>query len=137
MKERFLSAGDRALIVEFGDRIDRRLSHDVLRLNATIRSKALSGVVETVPTFRSLMIHFDPLVTTRGDLEHAIRSLLDHDLGQRSEATLWRIPVCYEGELAPDLTEVAQLTGLTPGEVVAMHSRRQSNAGAPRVGASQ
>jgi len=123
MKERFLSAGDRALIVEFGDRIDRRLSHDVLRLNATIRSKALSGVVETVPTFRSLMIHFDPLVTTRGDLEHAIRSLLDHDLGQRSEATLWRIPVCYEGELAPDLTEVAQLTGLTPGEVVAMHSR--------------
>jgi len=123
MKERFLSAGDRALIVEFGDRIDRRLRHDVLRLNATIRSKALSGVVETVPTFRSLMIHFDPLVTTRGDLEHAIRSLLDHDLGQRSEATLWRIPVCYEGELAPDLTEVAQLTGLTPGEVVAMHSR--------------
>jgi inhibitor of KinA len=122
MKERFLSAGDRALIVEFGDRIDRGLSNDVLRLNATIRSKALSGVVETVPTFRSLMIHFDPLVTTRGDLEHAIRGLLDHDLGQRSEATLWRIPVCYEGELAPDLTEVAWLTGLTPGEVVAMHS---------------
>jgi inhibitor of KinA len=122
MKERFLSAGDRALIVEFGDRIDRGLSNDVLRLNATIRSKALSGVVETVPTFRSLMIHFDPLVTTRGDLEHAIRGLLDHDLGQRSEATLWRIPVCYEGELAPDLTEVAQLAGLTPGEVVAMHS---------------
>jgi inhibitor of KinA len=122
MNMRFLSAGDRALIVEFGDRIDRGLSNDVLCLNATIRSKALSGVVETVPTFRSLMIHFDPLVTTRGDLEHAIRGLLDHDLGPRSEATLWRIPVCYEGELAPDLTEVARLTGLTPGEVVAMHS---------------
>jgi inhibitor of KinA len=122
MKERFLSAGDRALIVEFGDRIDRGLSNDVLRLNATIRSEALSGVVETVPTFRSLMIHFDPLITTRGNLEHAVRGLLDRDLGPNIEATLWRIPVCYEGELAPDLTEVAQLTGLTPGEVVAMHS---------------
>jgi inhibitor of KinA len=122
MKERFLSAGDRALIVEFGDRIDRGLSHDVLRLNATIRSEALSGVVETVPTFRSLMIHFDPLVTSRSDLEHAIRGLLDRDLGPRIEATLWRVPVCYEGEFAPDLIEVAQLTGLSPGEVVAMHS---------------
>ena len=122
MKVRFLSAGDRALVVEFGDRIDRALSNDVLRLNARVRSEALDGIVETVPTFRSLMIHFDPLVTTKGDLERAVGGLLDHDRGSKILATQWRIPVCYEGKFAPDLAEVAQLTGLTPGDVVAMHS---------------
>lgn len=121
-KVRFLSAGDRALVVEFGDRVDRKLSEDVLRLDATIRSRALDGVIETVPTFRSLMIHFDPLVITRGKLERSIEGLLGDDSGSQIETRFWHIPVCYEGELAPDLAEVAQLTGLTPSDVVAMHS---------------
>src|SRR6266404_8951214 len=63
MKVRFLAAGDRALVVEFGDRIDRALSAEMLRLDASLRSSGLAGVVETVPTFRSLMVHYDPLVT--------------------------------------------------------------------------
>jgi len=121
-KVRFLSAGDRALVVEFGDRVDRKLSEDVLRLNATVRSRALEGVIETVPTFRSLMIHFDPLVITRGRLELSIEGLLGDDSGSQIDTRFWHIPVCYEGELAPDLVEVAQLTGLTPSDVVAMHS---------------
>ena len=121
-KVRFLSAGDRALVVEFGDRVDRKLSEDVLRLNATVRSRALDGVIETVPTFRSLMIHFDPLVITRGKLELSIEGLLGDDSGSQIDTRFWHIPVCYEGELAPDLAEVAQLTGLTPSDVVAMHS---------------
>jgi KipI family sensor histidine kinase inhibitor len=122
MKVRFLSAGDRALVIEFGDRVDRALSDDVLRLNAIIRSERLRGVVETVPTFRSVMVHYDPLVTTRADLESAITSLLDRGHGSRIAATLWRVPVCYEGEFAPDLAEVARLAGLAPDEVVAAHS---------------
>jgi inhibitor of KinA len=119
---RFLCAGDRALIVEFGDRVDRALSEEVLRLNAIIASSTIRGVVETVPTFRSLMVHYDPLVTTGANLEQEIRSLLDRDHSPRIGAKLWRVPVCYEGEFAPDLAEVARLTGLTPNEVVALHS---------------
>jgi inhibitor of KinA len=122
MKVRFLSAGDRALVVEFGDCIDRALSDRVLRLDESLRRAGLAGVVETVPTFRSLMVHYDPLATTRGDLERAIASLLDHEPGLSRAATLWRVPVCYDGEHAPDLAEVARLTGLTPGEVAALHS---------------
>jgi inhibitor of KinA len=121
-KVRFLSAGDRALVIEFGDRVDRKLSEDVLHLNATVRSRALDGVIETVPTFRSLMIHFDPLVITRGKLELSIEGLLGDDSASQIDTRFWHIPVCYEGELAPDLAEVAQLTGLTPSDVVAMHS---------------
>ncbi len=122
MKVRFRSAGDRALVVEFGDRIDRALSDDVLRLDQRLRSAKFAGVVEVVPTFRSLMVHYDPLATTRAALEHAITSLLDREPGARGTGTLWRVPVCYDGEFAPDLADVALLTGLAPDEVAASHS---------------
>ena len=122
MNLRFLSAGDRGLVVEFGDRVERGLSAAVLRLDAGIRRAGLAGVVETVPTFRSLMVHYDPLVTSRAELEGAIAALLDRPAEIRAEARRWRMPVCYEGEFAPDLAEVAGLCGLTPDEVVALHS---------------
>jgi len=119
---RFLSVGDRALTVEFGDAIDRALSREVLRLDRVLRAAPPAGIVETVPTFRSLMVHYDPLSTSRADLEHVITGLLDRDEGADANARLWRIPVCYEDEFAPDLAEVARLTGLAPGNVVALHS---------------
>jgi len=122
MKVRFLSAGDRALVVEFGDRVDRVLSGDVLRLNAAIRSEPLTGVIETVPTFRSLMVYFDPLVTSRAELERAVQGLLHRERNARIAVTQWRIPVCYEDEFAPDLAEVVRLSGLPPGEVAELHS---------------
>ena len=122
---RFLSAGDRALVVEFGDRVDRALSEAVLQLAASIRSNGLSGVIETVPTFRSLMVYYDPLVTGRDELEPAITRLIDRGPGPRAAGMLWRIPVCYEGEFAPDLADVVQLTGLTASEVVSRHTGMQ------------
>jgi inhibitor of KinA len=119
---RFLSAGDRALVVEFGDTVDRALSNEVLRLAEIIDTSAIAGVVETVPTFRSLLVHYDPLLTKRADLEKTVLLLLDRPPEPRHTGRLWRIPVCAEGELAPDLAEVARLTGLTKDEIVARHS---------------
>jgi KipI family sensor histidine kinase inhibitor len=122
MRLRYLSAGDRALVVEFGDRIDRAVSERVLRLDMMIRSSPPVGIVETVPTFRSLAIYYDPLLTSRGELQRAIGPLLDRGHNPRAGARLWHVPVCYEGEFAPDLAEVARLTGLAPNDVVALHS---------------
>ena len=122
MKLRFLSAGDRALVVEFGDRVDRALSERVLRLEAAIRAKPPVGIVETVPTFRSLTVCYDPLLTSGARLKNLIGALVDDNTERRSAARLWQIPVCYDGEFAPDLAEVAHLIGLTPAEVVALHS---------------
>jgi KipI family sensor histidine kinase inhibitor len=119
---RFLPVGDRALTIEFGDRIDRGLSREVLRLDHIIRAAAPKGVVETVPTFRSLLVHYDPLVTSRADLERVVSGLAGDDKDGTAAARLWRIPVCYGGEFAPDLGDVAQSTGLAPAEIVARHS---------------
>ena len=70
-------------------------------------------------------MHYDPLLTTRAELERSIALLLDRAPEPRRNARLWHIPFCAEGEFAPDLAEVARLTGLSPDEVVATHSSRQ------------
>ena len=119
---RFLPAGDTAVLVEFGDRIDRGVSDRVLRLSAQVRAANLPGIVETVPTFRSLLVHYDPLATDSASLTAAIENLLDSGQGETQPVTLWRIPACYAASHAPDLVEVAQRTGLSAAEVVRLHS---------------
>jgi len=118
---RFLASGDTALVIELGDRIDRRVSEQVVGLAGRIRRAALAGVIELVPTFRSLMVHYDPVRSSAAELTSAIEALI---VGETPflQARLWRVPVCYEGELAPDLRDVAAQTGLTTEEVVALHS---------------
>jgi KipI family sensor histidine kinase inhibitor len=121
MSARFLPSGDSAVVVEFGERIDRGLSDRVLRLAERVRRAAVAGVIETVPTFRSLLIHYDPLVTDGSSLVAAVRQLLDSGVEETRRARLWRIPVCYAPSHAPDLEDVARRTGLGTGEVVRLH----------------
>lgn len=118
---RLIASGDAALVVEFGDRVDRLLNARVLALDAAIAEAGLDGVVETVPTFRSLLVHYDPLRTTAAELSVAIRPLLERGGAAEARRRRWVIPVCYQGELAPDLEDVAVRVGLSPEEVVALH----------------
>jgi inhibitor of KinA len=122
MAVHILPVGDTALAIEFGDTVDRALSRRVLRLDRLIRSSPPAGIVETVPTFRSLLVHYDPLATNLADLETAIAPMIAADAGPEQPARLWHIPVCYEKSFAPDLAEVAAATRLPAGEVVRLHS---------------
>lgn len=118
---RFLSCGDTALVVEFGDTINRALSERVLHLRDRIRAAAPPGVVTLVPTFRSLMIHYDPLVTERVTLEAAIARLMHGSDALKRTPRNFEIPVCYEDTMAPDLRDVATRIGIASDEVVALH----------------
>ncbi|WP_175775178.1 5-oxoprolinase subunit PxpB [Burkholderia anthina] len=122
MEVRFLDAGDCAVTVEFGDTIERALSERVLRLGARVREQLPPGVIEAVPTFRSLMVHYDPLATDRASVVAQLETLLDDGAAAQASATLWRIPACYEGDCAPDLDDVAARTGLAPRDVVRLHA---------------
>ena len=119
---RFLPAGDKALVVEFGDTIERGLSERVLRLAERLKELRLQGVIETLPTFRSLLVRYDPLQTSGAALEKEIEAHLADRGGAHEEARLWQIPACYDKRCAPDLDEVGERTGLTSQEVVARHS---------------
>jgi KipI family sensor histidine kinase inhibitor len=119
---RFLASGDTALVVEFGNTVDRAVNARVLALADRIDAAAIAGVVELVPTFRSLMVHYDPVKASAARLRDEIERLLDGLGAAERRGRLWDLPVCYEGELGPDLDDVARATQLTTREVVALHS---------------
>jgi KipI family sensor histidine kinase inhibitor len=119
---RFLPAGDTALVVEFGDRIDRRLNDRVLLLAEQVETAGLAGVGELVPTFRSLMLHYDPLATSARALTDAIAPLLGAAERSGGRRRLLHMQACYDPRCAPDLAEVAERTGLSPDEVVGRHA---------------
>lgn len=127
MSTRILDAGDAAFTIEFGDEISPALLARVNALDAGIgRLRAeggLPGLIETMPTFRSLTLFFDPLQSGREALLSALAPLL---AGTAADAggngRQWRLPVCYEGEYAPDLGETAAALGMSEDEVVALHS---------------
>jgi inhibitor of KinA len=119
---RILACGDTALTIEFGEAIDRHLSALVLALADRMDRQAIVGVVELVPTFRSLMVHYDPILLPQAELKRRLVPLLAGLEAAQEAKRRWRIPACYHESLAPDLSEVAQRTGLTPANVVERHS---------------
>ena len=129
MQVRFLVQGDTGLVLEFGDSIDRktvaRVTRADRRLQEAIGAGHLQGVIETVPTYRSLTVIFDPLSMPRRQLTEQLLPLLDDDLDATGPPQRqWQLPVCYDPEYGPDLESVARTRGLSPAEVVDLHAGR-------------
>ena len=119
---RLLPAGEAALLVELGDAIDPDLNEAVHRLDAAINRAAPDGLIETVPTYRSILVSFDPTRTT-ADVLAAEISALGAEGGEASavKRRRWFVPVCFGGEYGEDLTAVAERAGLSPDTVVDLH----------------
>ncbi len=119
---RFLPQGDAALVVEFGAAIDAATNARVLALAEVLTRAPVAGVVATVPTFRSLLLQYDPLVRDFADLVAEMRALLaalpDHAPPSRSVS----LPVCYAAELAPDLADIAARLGLSAAAAAGLHA---------------
>src|SRR5262245_63288144 len=86
---RFLPCGDTALTVELGDKVDRRVSDLVLALAGRVRAASIAGIAELVPTFRSLLIHYDPLTVCQAELKERLVPLLSGLTAARSAGKLW------------------------------------------------
>lgn len=118
---RILPCGDAALAVEFGDTVDPALNARVLALDA--RLAGLPGVIETVPTYRSALVHYDPLVASFATLSAAIGALVESG-GDAAAAAgrTWRIPVAYGGENGIDLEATAAARGMSPAALIDRHA---------------
>jgi len=127
MTARLLDAGDSALTIEFGSSISGELVAEVAALEHALDAArargALAGVIETVPTFRSLTVLYDPLLTCRAELDPVLRSLLGQARPvQAAVPRRWRLPVCYGGSFGADLIDVAAASGQSADEVVRLHA---------------
>jgi inhibitor of KinA len=130
---RIVAAGDSAIVVEFEERIDPIVNDRTIACAAALRKAAISGVRDIVPTYRSVAIYFDPLRTDGTALmaqaEHEARLVsspapdsIDPSQSPITSSPTVRIPVCYGGDLGPDLADIAAFAHLDEADVVRTHT---------------
>jgi KipI family sensor histidine kinase inhibitor len=119
---RFLDAGDGGLVVELGQDIDETTNAAVMALAERLGEACLDGVLEVIPTYRSLLVQFDPLRLEKSVLVGEVETAWAAATTVDRHASLWHIPVCYGDEYGADLGFVARANGLDEAEVVARHA---------------
>ena len=122
---RLLALGDTAWTVEYGDRIDPALYARVQGLAVALAARRaeaaatpLAAIVDVVPTFRSLTVHYDPLRVDGAALGEALLALAANADTATSAGRAWRIPVCFDTDLAPDLDDLATAKAMTREQVI-------------------
>lgn len=119
----FMPAGDRAMVVQFGDAIDEKTNRQVQLLAKWIEKQRTEGVQEVLPTFRSLTVFYDPEKTDYHTLKATLRRAdFSESGGSSMEKRIVEIPCCYGGTFGEDLPAMEELTGLSSSEIVQIHS---------------
>ena len=120
---RFLLTGDTSVTVEFGNEISTEINAKIRAFNIALQQSKIPGIVETVPTYRSLAVHYDPEVILYGALVKTLKGLLGQlDSIQIPPSDVLEIPVLYGGEEGPDIEFVAEHNGKTVQEVIDIHT---------------
>ena len=116
---RVLPYGDAAVLVELaGDDVED-LSARARGLRAAVLDAGVEGIGECIVGLRSLLVEIDPRRIQPGDAGEMVRRMLAVAAAQVPEARHWALPVCFEGDMAPDLGAVARAVGMTPAAVIA------------------
>jgi KipI family sensor histidine kinase inhibitor len=121
-KTLFYLMGDHGLLLEFGDEISREINEKVRRMALAIQADAMEGIVETIPTYRSLLIIYNPVILPIEDLKKRLERI-EAGLQQAPfpEPKLTHIPAVYGGVYGPDLEEVAKYHRISPEKVIQLH----------------
>ncbi|HET7578213.1 MAG TPA: 5-oxoprolinase subunit PxpB [Bacillales bacterium] len=123
MNFRYKPAGDRSILVELGDTINEKINARVRGLADLVESDGESGFGEVILGYKTLLVDYDPIQLSFqeavSEMKHWEDRIIDQDA---PKGRLVEIPTVYGGEMGPDLNDVAEHNGLTPEEVVKIHS---------------
>ncbi|MBI2561808.1 MAG: 5-oxoprolinase subunit PxpB [candidate division NC10 bacterium] len=121
---RFLPAGERGLVVEFGNEVSLEINAQVRALAFALAAERIPGLVEVVPTYRSIGLEYDPLTLSFDEVEQRVREVATRiDPRVLPAPKLVRIPTVYGGIYGPDLPFVAEHAGLGEAEAIRLHSQ--------------
>jgi len=122
---RIVPVGDATMVVEFEERIDPAVNARAIAAAEALRAAAIPGVRDVVPTYRSVAVYYDPLLT---DYERFVWRLEDAIAAPAPAASIEhaciRVPVCYGGDFGPDLPEIARFARVSEAEVIEIHISR-------------
>lgn len=123
---KYLNSGEKALVIEFGNEISKDINIKVRSMMIAIEEKKFDFLIEMVPTYRSLMIHYDPskidydeMISMFKEIE---KSLMNIDI---PSPDVIELPVCYGEEYGEDIINVASHNNITTEEVIDIHTSRE------------
>jgi len=127
--------GDSAFVIDFGNKIADSLNEQVLAVYELLQKNPLPGMIESVPAYSSLTVHYDfkklvgivPYKSTVYDwMANELRQRIVTPIKYSSkEKRLIKIPVCYDEEFAPDLNHIAKIKDLSKDEIVQLHCTKK------------
>lgn len=124
-KPRIVALGDSAILIQLGDEIDLAVNRRVHALASLVEVSGIAGVIETVPAYATLLVHYDALVLSFTQIKNILREKVTQI--QENESHKPRrveVPVRYGGELGPDLEAVASHCGLPVEDIIRIHSEK-------------
>lgn len=126
MEAKFLISGDKAISVQFGDEISLEINQAVRGFLMELTENPIEGITEMVPTYSALMVHYDPQTIRFGRLKEELgKRLAGLKKADTQTGIVKEIPICYGGELGPDLEDCAKLEQVSVKELIRMHSEHE------------
>jgi len=123
MSPEIMPLGDRALLVNFEQKIDPDIHSQVMDLSAKVEEASVDGVTFTLPAYCSVTIGFDPKKVSYLDLKPTIVTMLKQPATKSTiSSRSLTLPVCYEEPYALDLPEISKFSGLTPKKIIELHT---------------
>ena len=122
---RVVPAGDSAILIELGSEIAPEISSMVFALTDLIKDAGLNSGLEVLPTYRSVLVYYDPLVCSYSEMFDAVNGAVERlvePVNVNSSLKIIEIPVVYGGDDGPDLDFVADHAGITEDAVIELHS---------------
>lgn len=125
MKPRIVPLGDSAVLVQLGDEIDLTINQRVHTLAKFITTSSMQGIVEIVPAYATLLVHYDLLVLSFTQIkDHLLRQISQMEEIESRRPQRIEVPVRYGGKMGPDLEAVASHCGLRVENVIRIHSEK-------------
>nr|WP_321982225.1 5-oxoprolinase subunit PxpB [uncultured Cohaesibacter sp.] len=122
LSARFLPCGDSAIAVELASEIDEKANQQVIVLAEDLSKRPIEGIEEVIPTYRSLLVLYDTAVIRGQKLIEALQGRLDKLVVSDAQTRHFSIPVLYGHEAGLDLEAMAEMKGVTPEEIISLHS---------------
>ena len=123
---KFLPAGDKGLVVQFGDEISEAINDSVNKLMKLLIENDIDSIEEMIPTYRSLLVIYNPNLMRYSEIVMIIKGLLTESTSDLSnESIVYEIPTLYGGDVGIDLDFVAENAGMSKDEVINIHSSRE------------
>ena len=123
--------GDSALLLRFGDVVAPEIFARVQAFANALLARPLAGVVDVVPAFTTVTVHYQPArvagaggsAFARLRLQLLARVQAAQEVLSNMPGRVVEVPVCYGGAFGPDLDDVARHCATGAQDVIERHKQ--------------